>query len=121
MREYQVGLEGVRFFAYHGLFPEERILGNWFVLTVRVAKKTNSFTFERLDQTIDYGVIYEISREVMAQPVDLLETVVSRIAERLKTSFEGLTRLEIHLCKEQPPLGMLQGKSSVSIIEQIDL
>jgi dihydroneopterin aldolase len=121
MREYQVGLEDVRFFAYHGLFPEERVLGNWFVLTVRVAKKIDLHSFERLDQTIDYGLIYEICREIMSEPVDLLETVVSRIADRLKATFQGLSCYEIHLTKEKPPLGLIQGKSCVSIIERIDL
>ncbi|MEN9386739.1 MAG: Dihydroneopterin aldolase [Bacteroidota bacterium] len=121
MQEYQVGLEDVRFFAYHGLFSEERILGNWFTLTVRVAKRVDTFTFERLDQTFDYGVIYDICREIMAEPVDLLETVASQISERLKSSFEGLSRYEIHVTKDQPPLGMKKGKSCVSLIEQMDL
>ncbi|MHA8105988.1 dihydroneopterin aldolase [Aquirufa sp. 5-AUSEE-100C1] len=121
MQEYQVGLEDVRFFAYHGLFSEERILGNWFTLTVRVAKRVDTFNFERLDQTFDYGVIYDICREIMAEPVDLLETVALRISERLKASFEGLSRYEIHVTKDQPPLGMKKGKSCVSLIEQMDL
>ncbi len=121
MQEYQVGLEEVRFFAYHGLFPEERILGNWFKLSVRVIKRMDTSNFDHLDQTFDYGVIYGICREVMSEPVDLLETVASQIAGRLKLAFHGLSRYEIHIWKEQPPLGMLQGKSSVSIIEQIDL
>ena len=120
MREYQVGLEDVRFFAYHGLFPEERILGNWFVLTVLITKKVDSFTFEQLDQTVDYGEIYAICKDVMCEPVDLLEMIASRIAERLKLSFEGLCRYEIHISKEQPPLGMKHGKSCVSLVEQIE-
>ncbi len=121
MQEYQVALEEVRFFAFHGLFPEERILGNWFVLTVRVAKNRNTISFDQLDQTFDYGVIYGICKEIMAEPVDLLETVADRIAERIKQSFKDVARFEIHLKKENPPLGMLQGSSCVSIVEQIGL
>ena len=118
MQEYQVGLEDVRFFAYHGLFPEERILGNWFVLRVQVGKQLDSFTFERMDQTFDYGTIYSICKEVMDEPVDLLETVAARIAIRLKQVFEGISSYEIHVWKEQPPLGLVSGKSRVSIIER---
>ena len=121
MQEYRVALEDVRFFAYHGLFPEERILGNWFVLSVSVSKEAKSLTFDKLDQTFDYGVIYDICREIMAEPVDLLETVASRISECLKASFEDLSRYEIHVSKDQPPLGMKKGKSCVSLIEQMDL
>ena len=121
MQEYRVGLEDVRFFAYHGLFPEERILGNWFVLTVRVSKQGQFGLFERIDETFDYGQIYMICQEVMADPVDLLETVAQRIANRLKQSFRGISRYEIHVWKEQPPLGMLGGKSCVSLEEKLDL
>ena len=119
MQEYRVGLEDVRFFAYHGLFTEERILGNWFVLSVCVSKEAKSLTFDKLDQTFDYGQIYTICQEVMAEPVDLLETVAQRIADRLKLTFKDMSRYEIQISKEQPPLGMLGGKSSVSLIESM--
>ncbi|MEK6547222.1 MAG: dihydroneopterin aldolase [Bacteroidota bacterium] len=121
MQVYQVGIEEVRFFAYHGLFPEERILGNWFVLTVRMAKQGQFFSFERIDETFDYGQIYTICQEVMAEPVDLLETVALQIANRLKQTFPGISRYEILVWKEQPPLGMSGGKSCVSLEEKLDL
>jgi dihydroneopterin aldolase len=120
MQEYQVGLEKVRFFAYHGLFPEERILGNWFILTVRVSKRAEVFGFESINQTFDYGKIFAICEAVMSNPVDLLETVASSIANQLKQSFEDLSRYEIHVWKEQPPLGMLCGKSCVSLMETLN-
>lgn len=119
MQEYRVGLEDVRFFAYHGLFPEERILGNWFVISVHVSKTSQTLTFEHINQTFDYGQIYTICQEVMAEPVDLLETVAQRISDRLKLTFKDMSRYEILIWKEQPPLGMLGGKSSVSLIESM--
>lgn len=119
MQEYQVGLEEVRFFAYHGLFPEERILGNWFLLTVRVSKNVQGIKFEQIEETFDYGKLYMICEEVMAEPVDLLETVAQRIADQLKNTFLDMLRYEIHVWKEQPPLGMLGGRSCVSLKETI--
>ncbi|MDT8887346.1 dihydroneopterin aldolase [Aquirufa regiilacus] len=121
MQEYQVGLEEVRFFANHGLFPEERILGNWFLLTVRVSKQVHGIQFEQIEETFDYGKIYTICQEVMAEPVDLLETVAQRIANKLKQSFCDIMSYEIHVWKEQPPLGMLGGKSCVSLKEKISI
>lgn len=120
MHEYQVGLEEVRFYAYHGLFPEERVLGNWFVVSVQVSKRVDSISFEDINQTFDYGLIYGICKEVMSEPVDLLETVAASISNRLKQTFEGLSSYEVHICKEQPPLGMTGGKSRVSLIEHLD-
>jgi dihydroneopterin aldolase len=121
MQVYQVGLDEVRFYAYHGLFPEERILGNWFVLSVQVSKSSSTIELAHINSTYDYGIIYQICKDVMAVPVDLLETVSINIAEKLKQSFVGLTRYEIHIWKEQPPMGLTSGKSRVSVIEEIDL
>ncbi len=121
MQVYQVGLEEVRFFAYHGLFPEERILGNWFVLTVKVSKQGNGLLVNKIEETFDYGQIYTICQEVMAEPVDLLETVAQQIANRLKLSLKGIMRYEVHVWKEQPPLGMSGGKSCVSLLETLDI
>lgn len=120
MYKYQVGLEDVRFYAYHGLFSEERVLGNWFVISVQVSKNLDSISFEDIDQTFDYGLIYSICKEVMTEPVDLLETVAASIANRLKQTFDDLSSYEVHICKEQPPLGMTGGKSRVSLIEHLD-
>ena len=57
----------------------------------------------------------------MAEPVDLLETVAQRIANKLKQSFCDIMSYEIHVWKEQPPLGMLGGKSCVSLKEKISI
>jgi dihydroneopterin aldolase len=96
-------------------------LGNWFLLTVRVSKQFNGIQFEQIDETFDYGKIYTICQEVMAEPVDLLETVAQRIANKLKHSFHDMMRFEIHVWKEQPPLGMLGGKSCVTLKETIGI
>ena len=32
-----IALEGLQFYAYHGLYPEEQIIGNHFILDIRVS------------------------------------------------------------------------------------
>lgn len=121
MKEYRVGLDDVRFYGYHGLFSEERVLGNWFVISVQVTQHVDSFTFTHLDQTLDYGVIYSICEKVMLEPEDLLETVASKIAGQITQRFGRISGYEIHVRKEQPPLGMTSGRSRVSLIENFNL
>ena len=75
MRSWQIKLENVKFFSFHGLFPEERVLGNEFSLSVSVDRISNESFSENLEQSIDYGVLYSICSEVMRKPVDLLETI----------------------------------------------
>jgi dihydroneopterin aldolase len=113
MRTYQVRLEDVRFFGYHGLFPEERILGNWFLLTISITKYITQDFQEDIDRSMDYGQLYQISADIMEKPVDLLETLCETMASKFKEIHPDFVELEIKICKEQPPMGMLGGRACV--------
>lgn len=110
---YQVRLEDVRLFGYHGLFPEERILGNWFILNLSISKYVTEEFGDQIERTMDYGQLYAISAEVMKEPVDLLETLCERIAAKCKELHPIFFELEIRIGKEHPPMGMMGGRSCV--------
>jgi dihydroneopterin aldolase len=113
MRTYEVRLDDVRLFGYHGLFKEERILGNWFVLHVSVTKQISQEFADDISRTMDYGQLYQVCVEVMRQPVDLLETLCEQIAFRFKGLHPDFFEMEIRIRKEHPPMGMLGGSSCV--------
>jgi dihydroneopterin aldolase len=113
MRIYQVRLEDVRLFGYHGLFPEERKLGNWFVLNLAISKQITQAFEDDINRTMDYGQLYTVCVEVMAEPVDLLETLCERMAKRCKELHPDYVELEIRIGKEHPPMGMMGGRSCV--------
>jgi 7,8-dihydroneopterin aldolase/epimerase/oxygenase len=113
MRIYQVRLEDVRLFGYHGLFPEERVLGNWFVLNLAISKRITQAFEDDINRTVDYGQLYTVCVEIMREPVDLLETLCERIAARCKELHPDYVELEIRIGKEHPPMGMMGGRSSV--------
>jgi len=108
-----VRLEDVRLFGYHGLFPEERKLGNWFVLNLAISKQITQAFEDDINRTMDYGQLYTVCVEVMAEPVDLLETLCERMAKRCKALHPDYAELEIRIGKEHPPMGMMGGSSCV--------
>ena len=113
MRTYEVRLDEVRLFGYHGLFAEERILGNWFVLHVSITKQISHEFADDIRRTMDYGQLYQVCEEVMRKPVDLLETLCEQIAFRFKALHPDFVEMEIQIRKENPPMGMVAGNSSV--------
>ncbi|MHA8066446.1 dihydroneopterin aldolase [Aquirufa sp. ROCK2-A2] len=115
MENYQVKLKDVRFYAYHGYFPEERILGNWFILNLEVLVLNSQAIDDKLNQTLDYGTLYAICKQVMNHPVDLLETVLEAILEKLKHTSSQIKQIKLSLVKENPPLGLSAGSSSISL------
>lgn len=125
-----IALEGVRFFARHGYYEEEQVLGNTFVLDVIVnadielAAETDEL-YEDLEEeeieedepaatTFNYEVLYFICQREMKTPSKLLETVVERIAARIE-EFDNATGYLIRLRKLNPPLGGQVGSAWVMV------
>lgn len=74
----------MRFYAYHGVLPQEQAVGNWFVvdlaLKVDVTPATRS---DQLSDTLNYAEIYALVEKEMRQPSALLEHAAGRIIRRL--------------------------------------
>lgn len=69
------------FFGYHGAKPEEKRLGQRFIVDVVVhADLGPAGTSDDLSRTIDYGQIFRVAKEVVESPsLNLIEAVAERI------------------------------------------
>jgi dihydroneopterin aldolase len=113
MANYQVSIDDIRIFAFHGLYPEERILGNWYTLDVFVESESQPNFSDDIANTIDYSQIYAICKQVMDKPVDLLETVAETIAKKIKADLSQQVSVLVQISKENPPMGISGGRSTV--------
>jgi dihydroneopterin aldolase len=113
MANYQVSIDDIRIFAFHGLYPEERILGNWYILDVFVESDVMSDFSDDIANTIDYSQIYAICKQIMAIPVDLLETVAENIAQKIRAEISEDVSILVQISKENPPMGISSGRSTV--------
>ncbi|MFM6915714.1 MAG: dihydroneopterin aldolase [Aquirufa sp.] len=113
MANYQVSIDDIRLFAFHGLYPEERILGNWYTLDVLVESESQPNFSDDIANTIDYSMIYAICKQVMANPVDLLETVAETIAQQIRAEIREEVAVLVQISKENPPMGVSAGRSTV--------
>ncbi|MEQ8705246.1 MAG: dihydroneopterin aldolase [Phaeodactylibacter sp.] len=123
-----IALEGVQFFARHGYYEEEQVLGNMFVLDVIVNAEIGlaaemddlyaEIEEEEIEEdepaatTVNYELLYFICQREMKTPVRLLETVVERIANRIE-EFDNVTGYLVRLRKLSPPLGGRVGSAWV--------
>jgi len=113
MANYQVSIDDIRIFAFHGLYPEERILGNWYILDVFMESDVTSDFSDDIANTIDYSQIYAICKQIMAIPVDLLETVAENIAQKIRAEISEDVSILVQISKENPPMGISSGRSTV--------
>lgn len=99
-----IALEGLQCYAYHGLYPEEQIIGNHFTLDIQVSIPEPEDPAD-LDESVNYEMLYTIARRIMQTPQPLLETVVHDITTAIKTAFPAIHHSRVSLKKQAPPLG----------------
>jgi len=108
-------LNQMQFHAYHGVFEQERIVGNTYFIDLKIgADFSKACKTDQLEDTINYASVFHEIQEVMKSPCSLIEHVAENICLRLKSSFKEIQSIEIKLTKQNPPIpGQLE---SVSII-----
>lgn len=113
-----IRLRRISFYAYHGVLDQERTVGGeyWVDLTLYPDNIGAAVQDDRLDGTVNYAEAYEIVRREMAQPSALLEHVGGRIAQALFAAFPALLRIEVEVCKVNPPIGAVCEGASVKLV-----
>ncbi|CAA3022173.1 dihydroneopterin aldolase [Olea europaea subsp. europaea] len=94
-------LRGLKFHGYHGVKPEERKLGQKFLIDVdawmdlRVAGNSDN-----LSDTISYTAIYRIVKEVVeGASQNLLESVAQLIASTILSNYHQVSAVRVQVGK----------------------
>ncbi len=112
----RISLEGMEFYAYHGCFAEEQIIGNLFLVDVKIETDTSGAEeSDDISKTINYQEIYLIVKTEMERKSKLLEHVASRIAKSLRIHFPAILKIRVKVSKMNPPLGGKLNNVSVEI------
>ena len=102
---HKIEVTGIKVYAYHGcLAEEERIGGNYIVDLWVKADLSNSFTSDKLADTIDYVLLNKIVEEEMAVRSKLIEHVGDRILKRILKSDRRIEKASVKVRKLTPPI-----------------
>jgi len=108
-------LEGMEFFAYHGCYREEQIIGSKFIVDLQVSIDTTvAEESDHLKDTLSYVHLYQAVKSEMEQKSHLLENVAKRIMDSLKNSFPQIQSIELKISKMNPPTSGKVGNVSYS-------
>ena len=96
-----ISLVGVTLYGYHGARPEERTLGQRFVVDVDLeADLRNAGATDDLDATVNYSEVYALVAELVeGEPVNLLETLGERIVRAVFERFPQVQRARVRIAK----------------------
>lgn len=96
----------MEFYGYHGLFEEEKKLGQRFFVDVELetSLKTAGKT-DNMNDSIDYGKVYFIIKDIVeGKANNLIETVAEEIADALLNSFATLMACTVKVIKPDAPI-----------------
>lgn len=102
----KIFVQGMQFYGYHGAFPEENKLGQRFYADVTLELDTKpAGATDDLAKTVNYARVYEVAKEVIeGEPVKLVETLTSRLSERVLAEFEIVDACVVKVIKPDPPI-----------------
>ena len=117
MKLDEIRIEDLEVFANHGVFPEENVLGQKFLVSAvlytdtRRAGKTDDLT-----ASIHYGEVCAfIDRYLREHTFKLLERAAESLAEELLLNTQNLRKVQIEIKKPWAPVGLPLKTVSVSI------
>ncbi|KAB1230307.1 dihydroneopterin aldolase [Chryseobacterium viscerum] len=109
----KIYLEDVRIYAYHGVLPEENIIGTYYILNVELHTDLwKAAESDDLNDTISYADINYILHKEMKIKSQLLEHVAGRMISKIRDSFPQIDYIKLKITKTAPPMeGEMKGAS----------
>jgi dihydroneopterin aldolase len=115
-----IALRGLSAYGHHGVLPEERRVGQTFVVDVVLHVDTEAAAAaDELGLTADYSTIAAtVVSLVEGEPVQLIETLAGRIATACLTH-ERVASVEVTVHKPQAPMGISFDDVSVTVVRSL--
>ncbi len=111
-----IEIEGMHFYAYHGHFEAEQIVGNDFNVYLKLETNCeDAAKSDDLRDALNYQKAYETVQKEMLQNSKLLENVAKRILDALYLTFPSIKKATVKISKLSPPMGGQIEKVSVTL------
>jgi dihydroneopterin aldolase/2-amino-4-hydroxy-6-hydroxymethyldihydropteridine diphosphokinase len=112
-----IRIKGLEIFAHHGVFEEENILGQKFVVNVDMYLSTREAGInDDIKQSVDYGAVCSMINQIMQEEnYNLIEAVAERLAMEILLRYDLVSEVEMEIKKPWAPVLMPIDTVSVSI------
>jgi len=111
-----IRIEDMEFYAFHGHYREEQIVGNHFMVDVAIETDTDmAGKSDELRNTLNYQTAYLVVKREMEINSKLLEHIATRILNALYNELSGVRKATVKVSKLNPVMGGRIGRVSVEI------
>jgi dihydroneopterin aldolase len=104
----------MEFYAFHGHFKEEQIVGNKFLIDLEIETDLETPGLsDRLEDATDYTIACRVVKMEMEKKSKLLENIAKRIIDSLYLNLKNIKKATVRIKKLNPPVGTKVGSVSV--------
>ncbi len=109
-------IENMEFYAFHGHYREEQIVGNRFLVDLEMeVEMERAGETDRLEDATDYQMAFRTIKAEMEKKSYLLEHIAKRILDALYANLPGIKKATVRIRKMNPPLGGNIGSVGVTM------
>ncbi|MCS6782045.1 MAG: dihydroneopterin aldolase [Gloeomargarita sp. SKYBB_i_bin120] len=109
-------LHNIRAYGYTGFLPEERALGQWFAVDLKLELSLEKAgQTDEMSDTLDYrGVIAQVQATIAGSRFNLLERLAYVLTEKV-LAFPLVQAVTVRVTKVAPPIPDFSGQVSVEL------
>lgn len=113
----KIYIKGLEVFAHHGVFKEENVLGQKFVVSAVISCDThNAGKNDKLESSVNYAEVCKlISEEMKTHTFKLIEAVAECLAEKILLKYDLVKEVTIKIEKPSAPILMSLDTVAVEI------
>ncbi|WP_079914945.1 dihydroneopterin aldolase [Paenibacillus sp. 32352] len=110
-------LNGMQFYGYHGVFPEENKLGQRYHVDVEMHMPLDKpGATDHLEDTINYAEAYELIKNIVEKRIfKLIEALAEQVASELLQTYTSINAITVRVRKPHPPVAMVFDGVTVEI------
>jgi dihydroneopterin aldolase len=112
----RIEITNMEFYAYHGHYQEEQIVGNKFLVDLSIETDLEpAARSDSLKDALNYQQAYMIVEREMKVKSQLMEHIAGRILDALYREMTGILRATVKVSKMNPPVGGRVERVSVTM------
>ena len=113
----KIKIQDLEIYAKHGVFPEENILGQKFLVSaVLHVDASAACRTDALEDSVDYGAVCHLINRVMNESTfKLIERAAEVVAKSVLSQFQLVQRIQVEIKKPWAPIGLPLSYVSVEI------
>ena len=113
-----IAIENMEFFARHGCYDLEQIVGNKFQVNLWLETDVEEAAInDDINRAVNYLEAYSVVERCMNKPSRILENVAKRIIDDIHEKFPQVMSVKVSVSKLAPPLGGKVEKVSLTLFK----